>query len=58
MNNENIINLIATDGSAAEISDSIKSVLFAKASEKIDAALPMVASGMFGGEYVDGGENE
>jgi hypothetical protein len=50
MQNEDIINLIATNGSAADISDSIKNAIFAKAAEKIDAARPLVASGMFGGE--------
>jgi hypothetical protein len=50
MNKEDIINLIATDGSAAEISDGIKSFLFAKSAEKIDAALPLVASNMFDSE--------
>jgi hypothetical protein len=58
MQNEDIINLIATNGSAADISDSIKNAIFAKAAEKIDAARPLVASGMFGGEYVEGGEEE
>jgi hypothetical protein len=45
---ENIIDLIATDASANEISDSIKNVLFAKAAEKIETIRPEVASAMFG----------
>ena len=34
---EELVNLIANDASAAEISDGIKDVLFAKAATKIDA---------------------
>jgi hypothetical protein len=56
MHNEDIINLIATNGSAAEISDSIKSALFAKAAERVDSALPLVASNMFDGGNVEGVE--
>jgi len=44
---ENLIDLIATDASPAEISDSIKSALYAKAAERIDGARPIVASAMF-----------
>lgn len=44
---EDIINLIATDASPAEISDSIKNALFAKAAEKVDGMRPLVASTIF-----------
>lgn len=44
---EDLIDLIATDASPAEISDSIKSVLYAKAAERIDGARPIIASVMF-----------
>ncbi len=44
---EDLIDLIATDASPAEISDSIKTVLYAKAAERIDGARPIVASSMF-----------
>jgi len=47
---EEIIDLIATDSSAAEISDKIKSVLFAKSAERIESAKPHVGNMMFGGE--------
>ena len=46
---ENIIDLIATDASASEISDAIKGVLYAKAAERVNAARPIVAADMFGG---------
>lgn len=50
---EELIDLIATDSSATDISDKIKEVLFAKAAERIETARPIVASSMF-----DESENE
>jgi hypothetical protein len=47
---DNIIDLIATDSSPAEITDSIKSALFAKSAEKIDQIRPYVASSLFDSE--------
>jgi len=47
---ENIIDLIATDASPSEVSDQIKSALYAKAAEKIDAVRPFVASSLFGAD--------
>jgi hypothetical protein len=47
---ENIINLIATDSSASDISDSIKSELYSKTLEKINQIRPHVANSMFGVE--------
>ena len=44
---EEIVNLIATDSSAADISDRMKDVLFTKAAGKIDARKPEVALSMF-----------
>ena len=43
---EEIVNLIATDSSAADISDRMKDVLFTKAAEKIDAQKANVALSM------------
>lgn len=45
---ENVIDLIANDSPASEISDSIKNALFVKASEKIDSLRPEVAEILFG----------
>jgi hypothetical protein len=47
---EEVIDLIATDSSPAEISDKIKSLLFAKAAERIEVAKPYIASTMFDNE--------
>ncbi len=45
---EDIVDLIATDGSASDITGAIKNALFAKAAEKVDALRPVVAGSMFG----------
>jgi len=47
---EELIDLIATDGSAADVSDRIKDLLYNKAAEKVDGARPYVAASMFGDE--------
>jgi hypothetical protein len=53
---EELIDLIATDSSASEVTDKIKDLLFAKAAERVDNARPYVASTMFGGENAEDGE--
>ena len=45
---EEVIDLIATDAAPSDISDKIKSLLFAKAAERIEVAKPIVAASMFG----------
>jgi hypothetical protein len=47
---EDVIDLIATDSSASEISDKIKDLLYSKAAERVDALRPYVANSLFGGE--------
>jgi hypothetical protein len=47
---EEIVNLIGSDASASDISDKIKDVLYAKASERIDTIRPTVGASVFGGE--------
>ena len=44
---DNVIDLIATDASAAEISDKIKELIYAKAGERVEAIRPTVAQSMF-----------
>lgn len=48
---EDLVDLIATDGSSSDISDKMKEVLYAKAAERIDIARPYVANAMFGQEF-------
>lgn len=47
---EDVIDLIATEASPAEISDKIKSILYTKAAERIEVAKPYIADMMFNGE--------
>jgi len=42
-----IVDLIAQDSSASDVSDAVKNSLYAKVAEKIDAAKPYVATSMF-----------
>ena len=44
---DDLIDLIATDKSAAEVTDTIKDVLYAKAAERINSQRPEVAAAMF-----------
>ena len=48
---EDIVDLIATDSSASDVSDKLKEILYAKAAERIDVARPYVANAMFGQEF-------
>ena len=45
---EDLVNLIATNQSASDISDKIKEILYAKATEKINEETPEVSASMFG----------
>ena len=47
---ENVVDLIATDSSAADTTEKIKDMLYIKASEKIEKIRSSVASSMFDGE--------
>ena len=61
---EELVDLIATDASASDVSDKIKDALMAKAAARIDAFKPEVASSVFDAEVpeeeevVDELENE
>jgi len=43
------MDMIVTDESPSQISDKIKDLIFAKASERVDAFKPEVANSFFGG---------
>jgi len=47
---EELVDLIATDASASDVSDKIKDALMTKAAARIDAFRPDVASTVFDGE--------
>tara|TARA_B100000941_G_C28056417_1_gene327068 strand:- start:42 stop:239 length:198 start_codon:yes stop_codon:yes gene_type:complete len=44
---EELVDLIATDASASDVSDKIKDALMAKAASRIDALKPDIASSVF-----------
>tara|TARA_B100001094_G_scaffold242806_1_gene238872 strand:+ start:475 stop:657 length:183 start_codon:yes stop_codon:yes gene_type:complete len=44
---EDLIDLIATDAAAAEVSDKIKDILYTKSAERLEVAKPLVAHQMF-----------
>ena len=47
---EELVDLIAPDASASDVSDKIKDALMAKAAARIDALRPDVASNVFDAE--------
>ena len=47
---EELVDLIATDASASDVSDKIKDALMAKAAARIDALKPNVATSVFDAE--------
>ena len=44
---DELLDMIATDASATDISDSIKDTLYAKAAERINSQRPEIAAAMF-----------
>ena len=52
------MDMIATDESPSQISDKIKDLLFAKASERVDSFKPVVADSLFGSEESEEIESE
>ena len=50
---EEIIDLIATDSSASEVTSKLKDVLFTKAAERIENQRPIVASSVFSDDETD-----
>ena len=47
---EELVDLIATDASASDVSDKIKDALMSKAAARIDALKPNVSSSVFDAE--------
>tara|TARA_B100001113_G_scaffold165331_1_gene135255 strand:- start:368 stop:583 length:216 start_codon:yes stop_codon:yes gene_type:complete len=45
---DDLVDLIATDASASDVSDRIKDILYAKSAERLEIAKPIVADSMFG----------
>jgi len=55
---EEIVNLIGSDSSASDISDKIKDVLYAKATERIEGVRPTVGASVFGDSDLDTEEEQ
>ena len=53
---EELVDLIATDASASDVSDKIKDALMTKAAARIDALKPHVATSVFDAEVPEEGE--
>lgn len=47
---DDLLDMIISDESPSQISDSIKDVLYAKAAERVDAFRPLVANNLLSGE--------
>ena len=50
---DELLDMIATDASATDISDSIKDTLYAKASERINTQRPDIAASLFDPSIAD-----
>lgn len=48
--NNDLMDLILTDGSPEEVSDKIKEILYTKSSSRIDNITPIISQTMFGSE--------
>ena len=44
---EDIIDLIATDSAASDVTDKLKDILFTKSAERIEAQRPNISGSMF-----------
>ena len=54
---DELLDMIATDASATDISDSIKDTLYAKAAERINYQRPDIATQMFDPSIADAEDN-
>ena len=50
---DELLDMIATDSSASDISDSIKDTLYAKAAERINTQRPNIAAQLFDPSIAD-----
>jgi len=50
---DELMDMIGADESAAQVTDKIKDLLYAKSGEKVDAFRPYVANSLFGDQEVE-----
>ena len=55
---DELMDLIGADESAAQVTDKIKDLLYAKSGEKVDAFRPYVANSLFGDQEVEVDDEE
>tara|TARA_B100001113_G_C20714936_1_gene451041 strand:- start:117 stop:293 length:177 start_codon:yes stop_codon:yes gene_type:complete len=55
---EDIIDLIATDASASDVTDKIKDALYAKSAQRIETLKPDIANSFFGASEEEPTEQE
>ena len=55
---EEIIDLIATDSNASDVSDKIKDILFSKSAERIENIRSTVGASMFDDETTETSEDQ
>ena len=56
---DELMDMMVADGSAAQVSDKMKDILFAKSAQRIDSLRPHAAASLFGqntGEEISGDE--
>jgi len=53
---DDLLDMIASEESPTKITDKIKDILYAKASERVDAYKPSVANSLFNSEVEDSAE--
>lgn len=50
---DELMDMIVSDESPAQISDKLKDMLYAKSAEKVETARPIVANSLFGDQEVE-----
>ena len=50
---DELLDMIVSDESPAQISDKLKDILYAKSAEKVETARPIVANSLFGNQEVE-----
>ena len=50
---DELLDMIVSDESPAQISDKLRDILYAKSAEKVETARPIVANSLFGNQEVE-----
>ena len=55
---DELLDMIVSDESPAQISDKLKDIIYAKSAEKVETARPVVANSLFGDQEVEIDDDE